>query len=98
MIRRSRVLFSSAGLGVSTWTRSKHGWRRARRRQRQPTKTRAGPPMPPEITTKINEPAYLIELADALDGADETTLGPTDSRLAAEALRLHAAYLDSVAP
>ena len=44
------------------------------------------------------EPAYLIELAEALDDADETTLGPTDSRLAAEALRFQAAYLDSLTP
>lgn len=54
-------------------------------------------PVPTAIIAEA-EPAYLIELADALDDADETLLGPTDSRLAAEALRLHAAYLDSVTP
>ncbi|WP_420132132.1 hypothetical protein [Rhodopseudomonas sp.] len=51
-----------------------------------------------DLAPKTDELTYLIELAEVLDDADETTLGPTDSHLAAEALRLQASYLVSLTP
>ncbi|PYF02548.1 hypothetical protein BJ122_11147 [Rhodopseudomonas faecalis] len=52
--------------------------------------------MPPlEIATEADHAAAL---AAALESADETTLDPTDCRLAANTLRHYAALLDNVTP
>ena len=45
-----------------------------------------------------DETAYLIELAECLDGNEKTALGPTDAHLAAVALRYYAAFLDANTP
>ena len=45
-----------------------------------------------------SEADYAAALAVALESADETTLGPTGARLAAEAHRHYAAFLDGVTP
>lgn len=56
---------------------------------------KAGVLMEPSIS---NEPAYLIELAEALEDIDEVTLGCTDARYASVALRHYAAFLDANMP
>jgi hypothetical protein len=45
------------------------------------------------VTEFSNDPEYLLELADAMEGREEIILGPTDNELCVEALRERAARL-----
>ena len=53
--------------------------------------------MPRDLTAAA-EADLAIELAAALDNAEETTLGPTDAHVAAVALLNYAAFLDANTP
>lgn len=53
--------------------------------------------MPLNLTT-TDDADLAFALADQLDANDETTLGPTDSALAALALRRYVAFLDASTP
>ncbi|QND73142.1 hypothetical protein [Tardiphaga robiniae] len=46
----------------------------------------------------MNTAQHAFDLAEILETAEETTLGPTDSELVATALRHYAEWLDSNTP
>lgn len=51
-----------------------------------------------DLDISADPAAHALALAECLDGNEETTLGPTDSRLAVVALRHYRAFIDANTP
>ena len=50
-----------------------------------------------QLETTVTVAGLAVALADTLEANEETTLGSTDARLTASALRRHSAYLADLA-
>jgi len=48
-----------------------------------------------DLSPTTNRAKYTLALADALEGNEENTVGPTDTALICEALRAHSMLIDA---